>query len=182
MGGILNGEDLVFGQIIGEHSIQQDADRVNPKYETNAIEYKLNCGNCTIAYELRRRGLDVDAQPQEWMLPDEWASMFEGFLRQTLTSTTKAKALAEIERVVLSWGEGARGAIYGVPDGECKGHFFSVEVSAGKAVFVDSQVGKIDVRWYFNGLEPSSIVYGRFDNLKPALNIINAVKAREAQT
>ena len=177
----MNDEELVFGRIAGEHSIQQDVAAVNPKYETDALEYTLNCGNCTVAYELRRRGLDVDAQPQEWMLPSEWASMFEGFSRQTLTSRTKAKALTEIEHEVLSWGEGARGAIYGVPSGEGKGHFFSVEVNEGKAVFVDSQVGKIDVREYFNGLEPSLIVYGRLDNLKPALSIINAVKTRETQ-
>jgi hypothetical protein len=171
---------LDFKQIEGEHSIRQDLAAVNPNYETGAREYTLNCGNCTVAYELRRRGLDVEALPRKLMLPDEWAGMFEGFSRQTLASRTNSGAAAEIERKVLSWGEGARGTVYGVTPGRAMGHFFSVEVSDGKAVFVDPQIGKADVSWYFDELEPSSIVFGRLDNLKPDFSIINAVKAREA--
>jgi hypothetical protein len=171
---------LELKRIEGEHSIQQDLVAVNPMLGTGAGEYALNCGNCTVAYELRRRGLDVEARPRKLMLPDEWAGMFDGFSRQTLTSRTNFGAVAEIERNVLSWGEGARGTVFGVPVDENSGHFFSVEVSEGKVVFVDPQVGKADVRWYFDELEPSSIVFGRLDNLKPNLGIINAVKAREA--
>jgi hypothetical protein len=169
---------LDFKQIYGEHSIQQDLAAVNPNYETGAREYTLNCGNCTVAYELRRRGLDVEAGPRKLMSPDEWAGMFEGFSRQKPMSRTKIGVVAEIERNVLSWGEGARGTVYGVLIDEDSGHFFSVEVSDGKVVFVDPQVGKADVRWYFDELEPSSIVFGRLDNLKPDFSIINAVKAR----
>jgi hypothetical protein len=59
------------------------------------------------------------------------------------------------------------------------GHFFSVEVSGGKVVFIDAQVGDVDVRLYFDGLEPSSIIYGRLDRLSPSYDVINAVKTRE---
>jgi len=180
-GGILDNMDAGFGQIDGAHGIRQDLAAVNPKYGTGTREYTLNCGNCTAAYELRRRGIDVEAKPQEWMLPDEWAGMFEGFSHQTLTSRTRAGAVDEIERNVLSWGEGARGTIFGIPAGQTRGHFFSVEVSEGKALFVDSQIGRADVRWYLEEMTPSSIIYGRLDNLEPTDSIINAVKAREAQ-
>jgi hypothetical protein len=47
-------------------------------------------------------------------------------------------------------------------------------------MFVDAQINKIDVRSYFEGLKPSSIVYGRLDNLSPSVSILNAVKARGA--
>jgi hypothetical protein len=171
---------LDFKRIAGEHSIQQDLAAVNPKYGTDD-GYNLNCGNCVAAYELRRRGIDAEAQPRKWMFPDEWADMFEGFCQQKPTSTTKDGVVEELEHKIQLWGEGARGTIYGVISGRRKkGHFFSVEVSGGEVMFVDSQSNNADVRRYFDGLIPSSIIYGRLDNLKPNDNIINAVKAREA--
>jgi hypothetical protein len=171
---------LDFKRIAGEHSIQQDLAAVNPKYGTDD-GYNLNCGNCVAAYELRRRGIDVEAQQHEWMFPDEWADMFEGFCQQKPTSTTKDGVVEELEHKIQLWGEGARGTVYGiVMDRTEEGHFFSVEVSGGKVMFVDSQINIVDARSHFEGLIPSSIVFGRLDHLKPNDNIINAVKAREA--
>jgi len=170
---------LDFKRIAGEHSIQQDLAAVNSKYGMGD-GYSLNCGNCVAAYELRRRGIDVEAQPRDWMPDDEWANLFEGFLRQKPTSKTTVKVVEELELKILSWGEGARGTIFGVIMGSPQmGHFFSVEVSGGKVMFVDSQINMVDVRSYFEGLVPQSIVFGRLDNLKPSDNIINVVKARE---
>lgn len=169
-----------FKRIAGEHSIQQDLAAVNPKYGMGD-EYNLNCGNCVAAYELRRRGIDVEAQPQKWMFPNEWANMFEGFYQQKPTSTTKDGVVEELEQKIQLWGEGARGTIYGiVMDIQNVGHFFSVEVNGGKVMFVDSQINSVDARSHFEELIPSSIMFGRLDNLKPNDNIINAVKAREA--
>jgi len=171
---------LELRRIEGEHGIPQDLAAVNPKYGTGD-SYNFNCGNCIAAYELRRRGLDVEAQPRAWMFPDDWANMFEGFLRQTPISRTKAKVAEELERKILSWGEGARGTVFGIAsDGLNVGHFFSAEVSGGRVMFVDSQINMANARIYFDALEPSSIVYGRLDNLKPNANIINAVKERGA--
>ncbi|GBU21308.1 hypothetical protein R80B4_01197 [Fibrobacteres bacterium R8-0-B4] len=168
-----------FKRIEGEHNIQRDLSAANPKYGTGAHEYRLNCGNCVAAYEMRRRGYDVEAQPRKLMSQDEWANLFEGFSRQTPTSRTTTKAVEELEQMILSWGEGARGTIFGVVSGnQTKGHFFSVEVSGGKVMFVDPQSNNADARQYFDGLKPSSIVFGRLDNLKPNDSIINAIKTR----
>jgi len=175
---------LDFKLIEGEHSIPQDLKDVNPKYGTGAKEYTHNCGNCVAAYELRRRGIDVEAQPRVLMKQSEWISLFEGFSPQKPTSRTKAKAAEELEQKVLSWGEGARGTIFGIIPITKKrelGHFFSVEVSEGKVRFVDSQNNMADVKRYFDVLKPSTIVFGRLDNLEPNASIINAVKAREVR-
>jgi len=173
---------LDFKRIAGEHSIQEDLAAVNPKYGTGDV-YEHNCGNCVAAYELRRRGLDVEARRRMPMPVDEWADLFEGFQQQRLTSLTIADDIQDVVQSIkldiLSWGDGARGTIYGVPIGAEIGHFFSVEVSAGTVMFVDSQVNKLDVRWYFDHLDKSSVVYGRLDNLEPNHSILNAVKARE---
>jgi len=178
-GGILDSMGADFGLIEGEHSIQQDLAAVNPKFRDGRDEYTLNCGNCTAAYELRRRGLDVEAKPRILMRTDEWADLFEGFQQQKPTSRTKVKAIVEIEQNALSWGEGARGTVFGKWDDNDKvGHFFSVEVSGGKVLFVDSQSNRADVKRYLNMMKPSSLIFGRLDNLGPNSSILNAVKAR----
>jgi hypothetical protein len=112
------------------------------------------------------------------MSVDEWKGLFDGFTPEVPLSKTNADSLAEIEQKVLQWGEGARGTIYGawVTGGA---HYFSVEVSGGRVMFVDGQSGKDDVRGYFNGMKPASLKYGRLDNLKPTDAVKNAVKNKE---
>jgi hypothetical protein len=79
--GILDrGDDSVFERIEGEHSLQQDLAAVNPNLGTGKPEYALNCGDCIVAYEMRRRGFDVEAMPRKWMHINEWKGLFEGFM------------------------------------------------------------------------------------------------------
>jgi len=179
---VIRGADaLDFKRIAGKHSIRQDLAAVNPKHGTDD-GYEYNCGNCVAAYELRRRGLDVEAQPRKRMPIDEWAGLFVGFQQQRPTLPMTADDIDIVQSIeldiILSWGDGARGTVYGVPIGYDIGHFFSVEVSDGTVMFVDSQTNKLDVRRYFDHLDKSSIVYGRLDNLEPDSTIINAVKTR----
>lgn len=44
-------------------SIQEDVKNINPKYSIFNSKYNMNCGNCSIAFEMRRRGYDVEANP-----------------------------------------------------------------------------------------------------------------------
>jgi len=166
----------VFKRIDGEHSVQKDLSDTNPNFETGLEGYTLNCANCTAAYEMRRRGFDVEALPRMLTPIEEWANLFEGFRQQTPTSVTKVAVAEELEQKILQWGEGARGTIYGEVVKKNVGHFFSAEVSGGKVMFVDGQINSDDVKWYFNALKPSSIRYGRLDNLKASDAIRNAIR------
>jgi hypothetical protein len=170
---------LDFKRIEGEHSIQQDLAAVNPDFPQ--LGHVQNCGNCAIAYELRRQGHDVEAQVGENMYLGDFTGMFDGarVQRSALLSTTDdAYEMArKIEQDILSWGEGARGAIRGnwLSDGE--GHYFSAEVSGGKVIFVDGQIDKNNVR-HLGRMRPQNIDYVRLDNTKPNDNVRNAVKNR----
>jgi len=97
----------VFQQIAGEHSVQQDLADTNPNFETGLDGYTLNCANCTVAYEMRRRGFDVEARPQNLMTVGELADLFEGFQLQSPMSKAWMDAVEEIELEILLWGEGA---------------------------------------------------------------------------
>lgn len=60
-----------------EMSADEDMARVNPYYEEGDI-FKINCSYCTLAYEMRRRGYDVEADDY-WggIKEDEANNVFE---------------------------------------------------------------------------------------------------------
>ena len=47
------------------HSKMEDMEKINEKYDPQSDEYSRNCSNCSVAYELRRRGYDVEAKPRD---------------------------------------------------------------------------------------------------------------------
>jgi hypothetical protein len=167
-------------RIEGGHTVRADLEAVNPNYGKHA-DYNENCGNCVAAFEMRRRGYDVEANPRMAMPLKNWLDMFEGFKPlKPAADEGKAGVPDELTREIISWGEGARGTVYGVWDWrENYGHFFSVEVRDGKALFVDPQNGNEDAAWYFGKMKPGSIIYGRLDDLKPGTNISKACKEKE---
>jgi hypothetical protein len=129
---------------------------------------------------MRRRGYDVEAMPKNGLYTYEWKSMWKNFSPQHVTAKRKNTAFAEMTSKIQSWGEGARGSVFVVWDGRSWGHFFSVEVINGEVVFVDGQNGKSGqaVADYFKIVKPSSILYGRVDNLDLSDKIKEAVKVR----
>jgi hypothetical protein len=152
---------------------------VNQKFSAG-MGYRYNCGNCAWAYELRRRGFDVEAMPHLGRYTEEyWRSAFENFNPVTAISEDGAGLFEELVREISLWGEGARGTVICNLEGRDLGHIFSVEVTkeAG-VVFVDSQEKVSISAGYFNKMIPSSVKYGRLDNLAPSVNVINTVRNR----
>ena len=161
-----------FNEIKGEHTIQSDLAATNPNF-SKGPEYRLNCGNCVAAYEMRRRGFDVEAAPRVNMPVGEWKTMFDGFAskRAYFLGADDGERIAAMIQDIESWGEGARGTIYGGWKGTNDAHFFSVEVSNSKAVFVDPQDPRRDASSFLGRMAMLSIRYGRLDNLEPSANV-----------
>jgi SPP1 gp7 family putative phage head morphogenesis protein len=165
--------------IQGKHGMTDDLPLCNPKYSTGHL-YQNNCGYCSVAYDIRRRGYDVEAMPKNGLYTYEWQALWDGFRPHGVNAKRKNTALAEMTEEIQSWGEGARGSVFVVWDGHTWGHYFSVEVINGEAVFIDPQNGKSGqaVADYFKRVKPSSIRYGRVDNLELSDKITEAVKTR----
>ena len=155
-----------------EHTIESDLGKINPHYRESRM-YNNNCGNCTLAYDARRRGMDVEAKGRDGMYVSDWKKGWVGFEPSHLTATRKSKAQAEIEKQMLEWGEGTRASIFGVWDGRTFGHYFNAEVSGGKVRFIDGQSNKKDVSEFFSRMKPSSIQYGRTDNLEINMKVFD---------
>ena len=114
-----------------------------------------NCLYCTTAYEMRRRGYDVQAQ-QDWVggiRDDMPAAMFEGaknellydFSSTPMTSEERyintAYATQTLMETVEAQGEGARGYI-GVQWAGGGGHSMAYEVVDGQMHLIDCQTGE----------------------------------------
>lgn len=164
-----------FNVISGDHSFEDDVKAVNPNFRTGK-EFQNNCGYCSVAYELRRRGYDVEANPKMGLYVTEWQAMFAGFKPVSVKAKRKDGAVKEMKHEISQWGDGARGSVFVVWDGRTWGHFFSVEVVNGEVRFVDPQNGNTNVEEYFKRVKPSSILYGRVDGLDLTDNVKAASK------
>jgi hypothetical protein len=173
-------------RIEGAWSGKENLEAINPDFWTRDKGVIYNCGNCTVANELRHQGYDVEAKPGLGMNVDELANMFDGAKVQYAARISKTDVPSEmkqkVERDILTWGEGARGAIIGdwvlAPD-DAKGHLFSVEVRDGVVKYDDGQCGKENVK-HLERMKPQSVAYVRLDNTKPNDKVLKAVKNRRA--
>jgi len=172
----------VFKRIAGELSRRQNLAAVNPNFWTGQEEYTHNCTNCVVAYELRRRGFDVEALPGSAMATQDLADMFDGatirYAAMLSTTNVIREMIPIIENDILKWGEGARGVIRGEWAAYKWAHIFSLEVHDGTVRYDDGQTGRENVK-HLENMRPLSIQYVRLDNLKPNNKVINVVKNKE---
>lgn len=111
--------------------------------------FKNNCPNTTLAYELRRRGYDVKAKPApSGMTMSSIRDLYN--IKESdinITNMTNPFKTKENNRKLNSYfdsmPDGYRGAIGVMWDGIASGgHIFNVERVDGKTMFIDSQTGK----------------------------------------
>lgn len=130
-----------------------------------------NCGLCTTAYELRRRGYDVRANFSEQGFSVKTLSDFfkNADIQDdsALANRTKSEWMSAIERRLLRQGDGARGN-FGGQYAMGGGHSIIYEVANGKVVFRDGQTGKTYRNTYeaIGRFVPGKSNYFRMDNLE----------------
>ncbi len=171
-----------FRTIKGKHDIVQDigtrkVPTCNPNFSKGG-DFANNCGYCCTAFEMRRRGCDVIANPKNTMLVTDWLRLFENTETLELKSRSLDALLNELNAKLSSMGNGARGSLFVRWKGRQVGHFFSWEVKDGNVLFVDAQNGNMDAVKYFNMICSDSVICVRWDNLNPTDRIKDACKNR----
>ena len=92
----------------------------NPLFSTHKASYMESCQRCVMAYELRRRGYSVVAQPYipggADMLPYMnrrygWPAVFEKQILTDCSAVTQAQAKENIERQMRAYGDGSRAIV-----------------------------------------------------------------------
>ena len=158
--------DKNFSKIKGEHTIEQDLIAVNPHYKEGGY-YTINCQRCSFAYELRRRGYNVEAFPNknDFGSYGSWLSQMKFKEKYSFANKVGAKKLAQsiIDKVKAQ--DGSRWAVDVQWRGRRTGHLFIAENVNGEVKFFDAQMGNQNAINYLNSVATTkeTIIY-RMDN------------------
>ena len=162
--------------------------KVNPNFgKTRDMGAYMNCGNCTIAYDLQKRGIDAKAAYNEvGILPSQIGQFYEGLHSNSIkvmeVASDRKENLNNISKQMINaYPEGSSGNVYLPMEGGFN-HFISWGIENGKAIFEDPQNPSADVKEYFKNLStttPGAKRYGirmtRLDDLKPITENLKSV-------
>lgn len=153
----------------------------NPNYSGDYREFSQNCQRVVVAYEARRRGYDVTAQPtyKGDTLPQiayednakgisrgRWMGAFQNAEPLNVSASNKAGVLNNIDSQMKQFGEGSRGAVQIFYKGG-GGHVFNVERKNGKTQYIEAQTGRVkDFGSTLDHVITSRVALVRTDNLK----------------
>lgn len=139
--------------------------------------YQVNCQRVVWAYELQRRGYDVEALPNYDDLGrgTNWHSIVDGKVDRIYLNPTpwlrssNAQNAKNAEQIMSQWGEGSRAAIrFGRKSGG--GHVFNVEYKNGKIEVFEAQSGhrpkSLSKYLSEQKADPAFVEIFRTDNLK----------------
>lgn len=157
----------------------------NPHYREGR-EWQFNCQRCVYAYEMQRRGYDVEAMPRIFDGTDTlpyansaqgWTKVMDGAQLVSMPSRSTAQKMAD---QMAAWGDGERAIVRVVWKGGRSGHVFIAEQQRGGTVFLDPQTGKyVDVHGYLDQAIKGRTQLMRVDHLKPTALIEKCVRPRQ---
>ena len=165
----------------------------NPYWSEEYSEYSDNCQRCVVAYEQRRRGYDVIAQPT--YKGDKWPTggpnaRWRGAFRHAKTDIVGKKTvdgtMQSIRSKMLEYGNGARAVIGVVGPGH--GHVFIVENKNGSLWFMEPQRNTYgdsnrytiqDMQNMLRKVDTSKTNLTRVDNLQTSYRVKEFVEQRK---
>ena len=185
---LANGTDLETGF---SKTKKVDIDCIN-KIDLSKPGTFMNCGNSTIALELRKRGLDVVAKENSLGMYDKHLGQYFNLKPDAIKNLSwdsvsdrnplKGKMVRDsLEKAVISsFPEGSRGSVL-LPLTQGN-HFIGWSVKNGKVIFEDAQNPKIDYDSLFSSVTKNSFLgkkYGGAQFVRLDNATINASKIRE---
>lgn len=183
-------------------SIAEALSATNPRYGTG-WRWSNNCQRCVVAYEMRRRGFDVEALPflgsedkaQYTFGSKGWPRFFGKKPTDlvALIGTSERYQVESIDRLMSQYGDGSRAVIWvswkKADDANRREedddsdvtlrHVFIAERVNGRTLFVDPQTGSDDCRSYFAEVDLSESYLLRIDDATLSPHIGRAVRNRK---
>ncbi len=155
----------------------------------NPMGNRENCVNCTIAYEMRRRGFAVVAGNPIKKLQN---NPFSGWVSPDIKIIEAgSEVLSEIEKDMILWGEGSRAQIsiiwnrrkewsgvWGLTE-RPQGHSFVAEYRDKTVVFIDAQTGSKYNKNILEKFSDNPVKYCRIDNLE--INDLGSTACKKEQ-
>ena len=178
-------EEMMPGLNRKQVAMTLDADMAacNPKYSKGGV-YKNNCISCALAYDLRRRGYDVEAAPIDTTsaingsLPVQ-LGFYKGEKLETFdVPSDNNVAMKQFSDRILKYGDGSRGLLR-IRWKNGDGHAAIWEVSGDTVVIRDPQNNTI-VNLLDYVRRAKTFYYFRTDNLELTKKAGRLVKNRKA--
>lgn len=138
-----------------EMTEEEDLERVNPSYHNFDANTKNNCVLCTVAYDLRRRGYDVEAKTAvsgfyrddipRWYKNPRFTLVQNATPRNIFGKSSKQDVEACCDALIdrLKKDGDSRGMLSMTWNGTCSGHAVAYEVKNGSVRLLDGQDNKI---------------------------------------
>lgn len=155
-------------------SSEEAIKNTNPHYK-DSWEYRSNCQRCVWAYELQRRGYNVEAKPtfKGDSLPrrGNWQKLgglqYDDKNGMFINGRTYKNEISSINEQMKNWGDGSRAIVRVIWKNSNSGHVFNIENKGGKIFAYDAQPGKkIDLSDYMSQSRRGYTALFRTDNAK----------------
>lgn len=166
----------VVPRIQGPHDWRADMVGANPHFDhitpmgAANTPYRQNCVGAVAAYDLRRRGFDVTAAPNDSPTGNSMGDLTINYrTADGHVPTLVPYSINEIHREVDAWPEGA----WGMADGA--NHLFIIQKVNGEIQYIDPQSGTVQQTgndamlpyWYRPNFSEKDRVFLRLDDLTP---------------
>ena len=163
---------------------KDDMAACNRQYSKGGV-YKNNCISCALAYDLRRRGYDVEAVPIDTTSATNGSLPVQlGFYKGEKLETYEVPndpdvAVKQFTKNIVSYGDGSRGMLR-IRWKNGDGHAVVWEVNDGSAIVRDPQNNTIiDLSEYMR--RAKTFYYFRTDNLEPTEKVTRFVKNQNSK-
>ena len=162
----------------------EDMAACNPEYSKGGV-YKNNCISCALAYDMRRRGYDVEAMPVDTTSATNGSLPVQlGFYKGEKLEIFEVPkdpdvAMKQFVNNLLGYGDGSRGMLR-IRWKNGDGHAAVWEVDDGSVVVRDPQNNTIvDLLDYMR--RAKTFYYFRTDNLEPTEKVTRFVKNQNSK-
>lgn len=175
-------------------SIASAMRNANPHYSREYSEYSENCQRAVVAYELRRRGYKVSAQPtykgdkvgeiayvdrKNGIYKSRWTRAFSNAKTEYVGAGTGQKMIAKVDGKMAEYGNGSR-AVLQVMWRNGGAHVFNLERQNGKTLYIDAQRNKrYTAAEIQKRAKPGSVNIVRTDNLRISDRAKDSVTSRK---
>lgn len=138
------------------------------RYKKAYREWRENCQRCVPAYEMRRRGYDVQAanrMARNDTVAKNWNHLFKGQTWANVSANTREQAIRSLEQEIASHEDGARFEVCVWWNGR-SGHVFAAELQDGEIVYICPQTKNAEYTSWMDRFVPTNIKVSRIDNLE----------------
>ena len=165
-----------------ETNQNEDMAACNPKYLKGGV-YKNNCISCALAYDMRRRGYDVESSPIDTTSATNGSLPVQlGFYKGEKLETFEVPkdpdvAAKQFSNRILKYGDESRGMLR-IRWKNGNGHAVVWEVDDNSVIIRDPQNNTmVDLSDYMR--RAKTFYYFRTDNLEPTEKVTRFVKNRQ---